>query len=453
MLLTGFVIGFNRLLAQDNGHVNLMAQLVAHSARSNALLCSNEHRSTAHFESFASPVNNGGVISGNGNRALPVAFNSLWLGSLVIAVIVASLATLVKQWLLYVSEKDSGRSSRTNFLLRQHRYNSLVDQWSVPFIIDMLPAFLRVAFLSFLVGLVTELSTIDVRLGTVAAVVVGVWVIVYVAIALLPLRRTNRAYKSPEALLVVNIYYALWYCISPYTLPFARPVLRWRSWKEIERADLMTLEKQAREEQDFKALMSTSTVLALSQETSARAIWSVTEDYTPDRAMKLVNSIAVQVSSRLSSARPTTDWEYIWSARLTREDDFKEIGPYGIDALLDIVVDRVLIPAGRDPDIAESGSILAALACFSTLLPYRLYSLNSLSVRLADPLFYLIQHFWSPLRESDDELATKCRLATDAFRIMCIIPTMFDHQSFGLSGGTVCPPPDTVLCMILTLIP
>ncbi|KAG7449904.1 uncharacterized protein BT62DRAFT_886394 [Guyanagaster necrorhizus] len=90
----------------------------------------------------------------------------LWFSALVCGISVASLASLVKSWLLdYVKSMNSG-STYDRAHRRQHRHDALLS-WHVPAIIASLPVLMQLTVVLFLIGLVILMWQLNHVIGCI----------------------------------------------------------------------------------------------------------------------------------------------------------------------------------------------------------------------------------------------------------------------------------------------
>ncbi|KAI0072020.1 hypothetical protein K474DRAFT_1564297, partial [Panus rudis PR-1116 ss-1] len=128
-------------------------------------------------------------------RPTPVTFasrhvNGLWLSSLFLSLVTASLAMLAKQWL---REFLALRDTPAKFL---HRHYGLTV-YRVYEITAFLPLFLQVALIFFLVGLPIFVCATDSLIGWAITCLVTTWLLLYAVSFMLPAFSYTCPYKTP----------------------------------------------------------------------------------------------------------------------------------------------------------------------------------------------------------------------------------------------------------------
>jgi len=120
-------------------------------------------------------------------RPMDIAINALYFVSLALALIVASICILCKQWLREY-QRDLSLSHVDAIRLRQLRYAGLVT-WRVPQILASLPIILQGALLIFACGVLLQL------LGTHLAIIIPVAVVGFAAAAFLVITSAAPAHQ------------------------------------------------------------------------------------------------------------------------------------------------------------------------------------------------------------------------------------------------------------------
>jgi hypothetical protein len=88
--------------------------------------------------------------------------NGLWFASLALALGVALLAILAKQWLgEYVSRMRAHIGSRREWAWRHQVFSRRLDQWNMDAFISTLPLLLHLSLFIFLIGLIVFLWDTD----------------------------------------------------------------------------------------------------------------------------------------------------------------------------------------------------------------------------------------------------------------------------------------------------
>lgn len=120
-------------------------------------------------------------------KPMDIAINALYFVSLALALIVASICILCKQWLREY-QRDLSLSHVDAIRLRQLRYAGLVT-WRVPQILASLPIILQGALLIFACGVLLQL------LGTHLAIIIPVAVVGFAAAAFLVITSAAPAHQ------------------------------------------------------------------------------------------------------------------------------------------------------------------------------------------------------------------------------------------------------------------
>ena len=163
-----------------------------------------------------------------------VQINVLYFISLTLALSVASVCILGKQWIREF-QKDIPGSSRGEVRVRQARFDSL-QKWRVPHILAALPVILQAALLLFFGGLLSQLWGLsDITVAIVISIIVGTTSLLIVVTTIVPahwsggsLRTSFTPFRSPQAWL----YFALYQRIRQL-LGFSRDRII-RSWVEFD---------------------------------------------------------------------------------------------------------------------------------------------------------------------------------------------------------------------------
>ena len=94
--------------------------------------------------------------------AVARSVNALWFLSLTLALVVALLAILAKQWLgEYTSRMRRHIGSQRRWVWRHLAYYSGLERWDMDAFISALPLTLHVSLLLFLIGLIAFLTDLD----------------------------------------------------------------------------------------------------------------------------------------------------------------------------------------------------------------------------------------------------------------------------------------------------
>ena len=123
-----------------------------------------------------------------------VITNAVWFASLMISLIAASYAMLVKQWLReYLANRDP--SPLTRLRIRCFRYPALAD-WKVFEIVGALPLLLQLAFGLFFLGLCYFASSIHPVVQWTVIPLVVIWALLFVAATFAPILSASCPYKT-----------------------------------------------------------------------------------------------------------------------------------------------------------------------------------------------------------------------------------------------------------------
>ena len=124
-----------------------------------------------------------------------VIINTLWILSLLIALITASLCILIKQWfheLLSYQTHDPMERLKLRFFREAG-----VERWKVFAIASSLPLLLLLALLLFFVGLVLLLHQLDTIVASFTTGVVIIWLMCLLFMTLAPACSSQCPYKTP----------------------------------------------------------------------------------------------------------------------------------------------------------------------------------------------------------------------------------------------------------------
>ncbi|KAK7693016.1 hypothetical protein QCA50_002581 [Cerrena zonata] len=124
-----------------------------------------------------------------------VLVNTLWLLSLVVALITASLGILVKQWLHELMARDT-QDPCQQVKIRFFREVG-VQRWQVFEIAAALPVLLQLALLLFFIGLSAFLHNLNLVVAWVVTGVMIIWLVFYVFMTIAPVFSSQCPYKTP----------------------------------------------------------------------------------------------------------------------------------------------------------------------------------------------------------------------------------------------------------------
>ncbi|KAJ3761193.1 hypothetical protein EV360DRAFT_38319 [Lentinula raphanica] len=127
--------------------------------------------------------------------AVDIWINGLWLISLVLALVIALAAVLVKQWLHHYVAIPSG-SLKERSHIRQFRFSGL-EKWHVMNIIGLLPVIMHVSLALFFLGLIIFLVplqlVLSIIIGSITFIVYGL----YMTSNIIPIINPQCPYQTP----------------------------------------------------------------------------------------------------------------------------------------------------------------------------------------------------------------------------------------------------------------
>lgn len=130
--------------------------------------------------------------------------NGLWYTSLLLSLITALLAVLVKQWLHQYMAQSSG-TARDRSFIRLYRLEGF-QQWQVPLIIGLLPVIMHIALGLFFLGMVVFVAQLYEALAYITALLALLTYIAYIASHICSAMYPQCPYKTPlSALLFIMI--------------------------------------------------------------------------------------------------------------------------------------------------------------------------------------------------------------------------------------------------------
>jgi hypothetical protein len=116
------------------------------------------------------------------------AYNGLWFTSLGIALVVALLSILAKQWLTeYVSRMRAPAETRQRWAWRHRVFRQGLDKWQLDAFISSLPFLIHVSLFLFFAGLVAFLYDLDRAIAGVLISITALTAIFYTFATMLPL--------------------------------------------------------------------------------------------------------------------------------------------------------------------------------------------------------------------------------------------------------------------------
>ena len=135
-----------------------------------------------------------------------VTINTLWFTSLVLSLAAALLGILAKQWCReFLRWHSVIASARENVLIRQVRFEAW-ERWRVPSLIAAIPAFLEIALVLFLIGLLVLVPTFAERVLTIVlSAVTGSTLLGTAVLTLLPVFFRLCPFQSPTGWAFVRL--------------------------------------------------------------------------------------------------------------------------------------------------------------------------------------------------------------------------------------------------------
>lgn len=127
-----------------------------------------------------------------------IRINIFWFLALVLSLVAALLALLVKQWLRRYMSWTHITRPRDSVTLRQLRYDAL-EQWQVFRIAGALPLIIQAAVILFLVGVVDLLWSLHTDVAVVITAVTVICLALVIGSAALPSIISTCPYRSPLA--------------------------------------------------------------------------------------------------------------------------------------------------------------------------------------------------------------------------------------------------------------
>ena len=125
---------------------------------------------------------------------MDIVTNATWFASLMISLIAASFAMLVKQWLReYLANQEASPLARLR--IRCFRYPAL-SKWRVFEIVAALPLFLQSALALFFIGMCYFASSIHPVVKWTVIPLVAIWALLFIAVTLAPVLSSSCPYKT-----------------------------------------------------------------------------------------------------------------------------------------------------------------------------------------------------------------------------------------------------------------
>ena len=128
--------------------------------------------------------------------------NALWFMSLVISITCAILATLLQQWARRYLKVAYPRYSPHKRARIRAFYRKGVERLHLPWVVEGLPALLHISLFLFFAGLAVFLFSVNRTIFTVVVSLVGLCVVVYAYLTILPITHKDSPYSAPLSVLV-----------------------------------------------------------------------------------------------------------------------------------------------------------------------------------------------------------------------------------------------------------
>ena len=128
--------------------------------------------------------------------------NGLWFLSLVISITCAVLATLLQQWARRFLRVAYPRCSPHKRARIRAFYRKGVEELHLPYVVEGLPLLLHISLFLFFAGLSVFLFSVNYTIFKAVITWVGICVVMYACLTVLPIRRKNSPYSAPLSALV-----------------------------------------------------------------------------------------------------------------------------------------------------------------------------------------------------------------------------------------------------------
>ena len=128
--------------------------------------------------------------------------NGLWFVSLVVSMTCAVLATLLQQWARRYLRVAYPRYSPHRRARIRAFYRKGVERLHLPWVVEGLPALLHISLFLFFAGLSVFLFNVNRTIFTAVISLVGLCVVVYAYLTILPIIHKDSPYSAPLSVLV-----------------------------------------------------------------------------------------------------------------------------------------------------------------------------------------------------------------------------------------------------------
>jgi len=177
-----FIIEFYKKLSPDNGDQTV------------ALLCQISQQLSNFTNGTCSPPQPGQSLS----PGAPIIWaNAMWMMSLLLSLTSALFATLLQQWARrYVETPQISSEPKQRARVRSYLFFG-TRKYRMRTAVETVPTLLHASVFLFLAGLVTLFFTIHKTVAIFVSISVGIFVVAYVALTILPYINHNCPYRTP----------------------------------------------------------------------------------------------------------------------------------------------------------------------------------------------------------------------------------------------------------------
>jgi len=193
-VVTAFVIESSRDLKPDYEQIN--AILTAHMLKG-----LNNPGNSSYLADLPSPEK----LLAFEKPAIAKVVNILWFAALGLSLSGVLIAMLAKQWLVAYGSQPQDEPHKTA-CQRQRKYDSL-NQWSLPWILALLPALLHASSFLFLIGLIAYMWQLDSTISLITCVILGTLFLFYFASGALAAFSTDCPYNTPLSDFIRSIFH------------------------------------------------------------------------------------------------------------------------------------------------------------------------------------------------------------------------------------------------------
>jgi Family of unknown function (DUF6535) len=141
-----------------------------------------------------------------------IAVNAMWLMSLVLSITSALFATLLQQWARrYIATPQIPNLARERARVRSFLFLGTLE-YNTSLAVQTAPTLLHLSVFLFFAGIVVFFFTIHKTVAIAVAVAVGVFVVMYVALTILPYFGDNCPYRTPMS----NLCWYAWHAFLAF---------------------------------------------------------------------------------------------------------------------------------------------------------------------------------------------------------------------------------------------